>query len=137
MVTKRSRKPETEPPGDAHEGNGTTEVAAEAPVNGTKNAPPAFKVGPIPTAKGECVSGCVWEREYNTPDGRTYKVHSIAVEARYFHEKEGVWKAGHGFRASQLAALEFVLRRCADFVFSQRDPQQRPKEEKVEEALPI
>src|SRR5205085_11464260 len=122
-ATKRSRgtkaPEETTAPseGDAH----------EPETNGEKKAPPAFKVGPIVTSKGECVAGCVWEREFSTPDGRTYKVHSINVEARYFNEKEGVWKPSTGFRASQLSALQYVLDRCAAFVLAQRDQQQRPK----------
>ena len=69
-ATRRPRgaKPPDESPatapseGDAHEGAPET--------NGEKKAPPAFKVGPIVTAKGECVAGCVWERTFTTPDGR-------------------------------------------------------------------
>src|SRR5947209_18976301 len=113
--------------GDAHEGAPET--------NGEKKAPPAFKVGPIVTAKGECLAGCVWEREFSTPDGRTYKVHSLNVEARYFSEKDGVWRPSSGFRASQLSALEYILRRCSDFVFAQRDTAQKAREDKPGEEI--
>src|SRR5438045_127067 len=107
-------EPTTEPQGDAHEG------APEAPANGTPTKPPVYKVGPIPTRKGESVQGCVWEHDFTTPDGKTYKTHQIEVRASYFSEKDGVWYDSSGFKPSQLSALEYCLRKCGDYCFNAR-----------------
>src|SRR5207245_333886 len=87
--------------------------AAETP----RENPTVFKCGPIPTRKGESVQGCVSEKAFLTPNGRSYRVHSIEVRASYFSEKDGQWYDSKGFKPSQLSALEFVLRRCGDFCF--------------------
>src|SRR5438094_585046 len=98
--------------GDAAETPAEGLVNGAAPVsNGTLKAnPPVFKCGPIPTRKGESVQGCVWEKEFLTPDGRSYRVHTIEVRASYFSEKDGTWHDSSGFKPSQLSALEFILR---------------------------
>jgi len=90
--------------------------------NGEKKYP-AFKVGPIPTGRGESVAGCVWENEHQGADGRTYMVHSIVLEASYYNERLKKWMPSTGIKPSQLAAVEYVLRCCGDFAFRRRDPQ--------------
>jgi len=39
-----------------------------------------------------------------------------------------VWKKSSGFRASQLAALEYVLRKLGDYVFMARDSALKPRD---------
>ncbi len=99
---------------------GTPESAGDGKPEVKKG--PAFKVGPIPTGKGESVSGCVWENVVES-DGRTFNVHNIVLTVEYFDQKENRWKPSSGIRPSQLATVEYVLRKCADFAFSRRDPQ--------------
>jgi len=99
-----------------------SELLAEEGAPAGEKKRPAFKVGPIPTGKGESVSGCVWENVVES-DGRTYNVHNIVLTVEYFDQKEDRWKPSHGIRPSQLATVEYVLRKCGDFAFSRRDPQ--------------
>jgi hypothetical protein len=133
----RNGKPKKPPPeteqGDAHEGT----PDSSANDTGTVRKPPVYKVGPIPTRKGESVQGCVWEHDFTTPDGKTYKTHQVEVRASYFSEKDGAWYDSSGFKPSQLSALEYVLRKCGDYCFNARDAQLKPREDKPEEEIPI
>lgn len=91
--------------------------------NGVGKKLPAFKCGPIPTGKGESVQGCVWENEVES-NGQVYTVHAIVIEVSYWHQESQEWRLSKSIRPSQLAAYEYVLRRCSDYCFSKRDPQQ-------------
>ena len=104
--------------------NGAVEPQPEKPQesNGKKN-PPIFKCGPIPTGRGESVSGCVWEREHVLSDGRSYKLHTIQMECHWFDEETKKWAVSKSLRTSQLAAYLYCLRRCSDVCFALRDPQ--------------
>ncbi len=79
-------------------------------------------MGPIATSRDTAVVACVWESEVSAGDGQTFKVHTVTVESRS-RDGGGEWTAGRSFRGSQLHALLYCLQRCADFVFSARDPQ--------------
>ena len=82
---------------------------------------PAFKVGPIPTDRNNSVSCVVWENEVQASDGRTFKVHSVAVEASC-RDADDHWKPTKGFRGSQLYAVLYCLQKASDFILSQQDP---------------
>jgi len=100
-----------------------TNKTPEPPNDNSEKKYPAFKVGPIPTGRGESVAGCVWENDHQGADGRTYMVHSIVLEASYYNERQKKWMPSTGIKPSQLAAVEYVLRCCGDFAFRRRDPQ--------------
>ena len=126
MSGRRKKETAAEQPSDApSETNGNLPEGAPESAGDGKPEPkkgPAFRVGPIPTGRGESVSGCVWENVV-TSDGRTYNVHNIVLTVEYFDQKEDRWKASGGIRPSQLATVEYVLRKCGDFAFGRRDPQ--------------
>lgn len=107
------------------EGNGSvaTEPASDTNGNAEPNGKkgPAFKVGPIPTGKGESVSGCVWENHHQMSDGREYTVHSIVLKVDYYDEERKEWRQSSGIRPSQLSTVQYVLRKCADYCFASRD----------------
>lgn len=92
----------------------------EAPDSGDKRLP-VFRIGPIATDRNGSVSAAVWENEVNLPDGRTFKVHNVSVEARY-REESGEWKSCKSFRGSQLYAVIYCLQRASDFILASRDP---------------
>lgn len=88
--------------------------------NGRSSNPPVFRVGPIPTGKGESVSGCVWEREVES-DKRKFVIHSVQVQSHYFSTKDDQWKDGSSFNVSQLSAVAYIIRQCEEYVFQQKD----------------
>lgn len=97
-------------------------------ANGAEKPHPVFKVGPIATGRGENVSACVWKNERQTEDGRTYYVFSMELASSYLNGKDGQWKTARGFRVNQLAALDWIVRKCTEFIFSAKNPQKGESE---------
>ncbi len=127
MARKRSDDSPAEGPGTATINPPEPAAAPAQEQNGTEpngKRKPAHKVGTIATGKGESVAACVWENDHSTPDGRSYKVHSIQLELSFYHEGDRQWRPSKSIRPSQLSAVEYCLRQCADFCFRARDPQQ-------------
>jgi hypothetical protein len=121
MVRRKASPDADEPPKEPATPTSPTEG------NGEKKLP-AFKVGPIATDRTNAVVATVWEHEVQAGDGRTFKVHNVMVESRYFdanHENadgsKGLWKTGKSFRGSQLYALLYCVQRASDFILAQRD----------------
>ena len=126
MVRKRGASPEAdEPPKEPV----ATPTSPTNEGNGAKKLP-TFKVGPLATDRTNAVVATVWEHEHATTDGKTYKVHTVCLEARTFdanHQNEdsskGQWKTAKGLRGSQLYAAIYCLQRASDFILAQRDPE--------------
>lgn len=97
---------------------------ASSTATGAEKPHPVFKVGPIATGRGENVSACVWRNERQTDDGRPYFVFTMELDSSYFSQKENTWKPSRGFRVNQLAALDWIVRKCTEFIFSAKNPQQ-------------
>lgn len=91
--------------------------------SGGEKPHPVFKVGPIATGRGENVSACVWKNERQSEDGRTYFVYTMELDSSYFHQTDNAWKSARGFRVNQLAALDWIVRRCTEFIFNAKNPQ--------------
>jgi uncharacterized protein YktB (UPF0637 family) len=124
-MARKKASPETdEPPKD-----GTAATTSPSEGNGEKKLP-AFKVGPIATDKNGAVVATVWENEIQAGDGRSFKVHNVTVEARYFDPdavnadgSKGQWKTAKSFRGSQLYVVIYCLQRVSDFILGSRDPE--------------
>lgn len=111
-MAKKKGEPAEVPP--------TSTISRTEAGNGEKRLP-TFKVGPIPTDASSCITCSVWESEAKTGDGRTFKVHTVTIEA-LSRDADGQWKPVKGFRGSQLYALLYCVQRASDFILCQRDP---------------
>src|SRR5262249_32783209 len=109
----KSRKPEP-PPAESGppQATGTTTLTSPIEAGNGEQQLPVFRVGPIPTDANSTVGCMVWEDEARTGDGRTFKVHTVLIEARH-RDAEGQWKPTRGFRGSQLYALLYCVQKAS------------------------
>lgn len=101
--------------------NGHAEVPSDtngtAPeTNGEANKP--VKVVSLPVAKDTYVQASIWERTVTLKGGETFTTHEVSVRKRYKVGEE--WKSAHSFRASELYAVSYVVRKAEEYILDLR-----------------
>ena len=123
--------------------NGAARSEEKPQSNGGESAPlnahdaptsiPAFRVGPIATDKEHAISAAVWASSATLEEGHLSVTYSVTLESHWYNPElpnpqdgqVGGWKPVKGFRVSQIATVQYCLRKCADYIRTRRTPQAR------------
>lgn len=95
------------------------EPSAAPPQNGEPNRP--VHVVSVIVQKDTYVQASVWERTVQTKDS-TFVTHEVSVRKRY-KNGNGEWASAHNFRASELYAVEYVVRKAEEWILDRRAEQ--------------
>jgi hypothetical protein len=94
-------------------------AGVEAPVNGeVPGNKPAYFVS-VPVGRDTYVQASIWSKTVELRDGDSFTTHEVTVRKRY-KDANGDFQSTHKFRASELYALEYVIRRSEQWILDAR-----------------
>jgi hypothetical protein len=127
----RKKNPAEEPPGNPSPQEPTpaattavSEPSAEASPTPEAPPPEGNGSGPVqsfsvPVARDTFIQSSVWERTVPLKDNAQFVTHEVSFCKRW-RNAQGEWKTLKSFRASELYALAYVLRRAEDWILNYR-----------------